>query len=1024
MDKRKIHRIITMMILITAMAAQPFAGYACAEEAAVSEDGIPAKDETPSIEDPAGAEEQMPSQESLNTSEEEPQDTETAKDDAADSKEEKAIKTPEEGASETAEDDVSVSENDTEIEEEQEEPDEESLKEEYIASFEEQELVVQSGDYTVTASGNMPSGVRLSAEPVTYTDRAEELINNESSDQISFTVYDAFDIKIFDEDGDIWQPTDYGQEVSITVEGLSLPEDDGIEVHRISDDEEDIDLMESSVNDDGTVEFLTDHFTTFTISGKTYSVKDDWYKYWYYALDTEHNYIILITYGYDKDGNKISGAPDDVVVPATASIGGITYHTVILNNASMFWNNGKGEASSSHSPFYNNTDITSIVFEDKVYTGNSLIGGLLYGCESIETVDLSGLYNNGTAVNKRRWSGNSYQAFYNCRSLKNINFGEIQFNECYSMKKMFYGCESLESLDMGDWDLSYPRDLTDMFTGCASLKSLRTPKAYRSGVAGSLPCTMYQRKSEDSGLSWNDRLDLDNGYDEIGEDTPSSTWLYAMEVEDTTWQEDWKGAEISDEGGYQYTLRPYTLNDTDKTITIHDYSGNSNNVTIPAFAIIKGKKYDTVFDPITLMVKNGPSIYEKGAFYKVFKTLQTVYIDPEVKIISGERMFQDCSVLTEVNASDWDTSNITNMESMFSRCQSLTEIDVSGWNTENVTNMNKLFSACSKLTELDLSGFVINSGTNTVDMMACDYELMKIKTPKIYLSSNSTTIPISACTPSENGITAKKRYYYIQTTTPADTWLIRYYTVTYNISNGTELYKEYVINGKDASGLHPELDWYTDRDLTQPADLSVVNKVMMVYTAKFFTVRFHYNDGTDDYEEIFSPVSGKTFTVPSYDRQKDGKVITGWSTNADGSGEIYETGDSYTVETESSKYVLDLYAMYGDPGAIKGTFTVSVPALITLKPDDDGYLGGDAKVTVTGSLRKNDFVEVTLGDFDMSNRSETVNIDVSQSKSRWTRENISEKTADVSMKSDNPITGAGSFNGKSVLTIRTGSSTD
>ena len=41
----------------------------------------------------------------------------------------------------------------------------------------------------------------------------------------------------------------------------------------------------------------------------------------------------------------------------------------------------------------------------------------------------------------------------------------------------------------------------------------------------------------------------------------------------------------------------------------------------------------------------------------------------------------------------------------FSNCSSLTNIDLSNFNIDNVTDMSNMFSNCSSLTNIDLSNF-------------------------------------------------------------------------------------------------------------------------------------------------------------------------------------------------------------------------------------------------------------------------------------------------------------------------------
>ena len=60
-------------------------------------------------------------------------------------------------------------------------------------------------------------------------------------------------------------------------------------------------------------------------------------------------------------------------------------------------------------------------------------------------------------------------------------------------------------------------------------------------------------------------------------------------------------------------------------------------------------------------------------------------------------MFDLCESLKEINLSNFNTQNITNMDSMFCNCSSLKEINLSNFNTQNVTNMDSMFESCESL---------------------------------------------------------------------------------------------------------------------------------------------------------------------------------------------------------------------------------------------------------------------------------------------------------------------------------------
>ena len=58
-------------------------------------------------------------------------------------------------------------------------------------------------------------------------------------------------------------------------------------------------------------------------------------------------------------------------------------------------------------------------------------------------------------------------------------------------------------------------------------------------------------------------------------------------------------------------------------------------------------------------------------------------------------MFNECSLLKELNISNFNTNNVTDMRGMFFECSSLKELNLSNFNTNNVTNMRYMFSKCS-----------------------------------------------------------------------------------------------------------------------------------------------------------------------------------------------------------------------------------------------------------------------------------------------------------------------------------------
>lgn len=74
-------------------------------------------------------------------------------------------------------------------------------------------------------------------------------------------------------------------------------------------------------------------------------------------------------------------------------------------------------------------------------------------------------------------------------------------------------------------------------------------------------------------------------------------------------------------------------------------------------------------------------------------------------------MFDGCRSLTSLNVSNFNTSNVTDMHNMFSGCNSLKRLDMGNFDTGKVIDMNSMFAGCINLTSLDVSSF--NTGNVT-----------------------------------------------------------------------------------------------------------------------------------------------------------------------------------------------------------------------------------------------------------------------------------------------------------------------
>ena len=96
--------------------------------------------------------------------------------------------------------------------------------------------------------------------------------------------------------------------------------------------------------------------------------------------------------------------------------------------------------------------------------------------------------------------------------------------------------------------------------------------------------------------------------------------------------------------------------------------------------------------------------------------------------------------ILELDLSNFDTSQVTNMGYMFYGMSSLTSLNLSNFDTSKVTNMGTMFAGMANLTTLDLSNFDTSQVTNMNYMFSLEYtDIPKDKLEKIYVNNDFNT---------------------------------------------------------------------------------------------------------------------------------------------------------------------------------------------------------------------------------------------------------------------------------------------
>ena len=121
------------------------------------------------------------------------------------------------------------------------------------------------------------------------------------------------------------------------------------------------------------------------------------------------------------------------------------------------------------------------------------------------------------------------------------------------------------------------------------------------------------------------------------------------------------------------------------------------------------------------------------------------------QVTSMSYMFSGMSKLTSLNLSNFDTSKVTDMSNMFSSMSGLTSLNLSSFDTSKVINMSGMFRSMSNLTSLDLSNF---NTFKVTDMSAMFYDMSNLTSLNLSNFDTSNVTNMSSMFSSMSGLTS------------------------------------------------------------------------------------------------------------------------------------------------------------------------------------------------------------------------------------------------------------------------------
>lgn len=169
--------------------------------------------------------------------------------------------------------------------------------------------------------------------------------------------------------------------------------------------------------------------------------------------------------------------------------------------------------------------------------------------------------------------------------------------------------------------------------------------------------------------------------------------------------------------------------DIDKTT--FKFIGDNGKPTLEFKKMLYGDDYDSRFKYI-LIPKNNTLLdfwkpIEKQSNLPKYD-LSGIHFKPgKITRSSLFALFRNAIFLKNINISNFDTSEATNMTDMFYGCRSLKSLDLSNWDTSKVTSMESSFAECDNLVSLDISNWDTSNVTSMADMFRNSTKINTIK---------------------------------------------------------------------------------------------------------------------------------------------------------------------------------------------------------------------------------------------------------------------------------------------------------
>ena len=319
-------------------------------------------------------------------------------------------------------------------------------------------------------------------------------------------------------------------------------------------------------------------------------------------------------------------------------------------------------------------------------------------------LDCSGLTSLNVSGFKTDKVTNMTHMFKGCSSLTSLDLSSFKTENVTDMSYMFWDCPGLTSLDLSSFKTDNVTNMYYMFSSCSALTTIyvgdgwSTTKVTKSGsmfsgctnLVGGMG-TPYNAFHADAAYAH-----IDGGATNPGYFTDiNAPQAYAVLSEGNTVLTFYYNNEKAAKGGM--SVGPFTGNYDPNTGQYVDddrgwYDARESITTV---------EFDESFKDYTDLTSTA---YWFNRCHNLSSIKHIEYLKTG-KVEDMMAMFYECSSLSNLDVTGFDTGNAVNLQYMFYGCDGLTSLDVSGFNTSKVQIFFQMFAQCTGLASLDVSKF-------------------------------------------------------------------------------------------------------------------------------------------------------------------------------------------------------------------------------------------------------------------------------------------------------------------------------